>query len=289
LKLNLEMPEILVVRYFTAFLQNDTADMERVAALAQGKPGAEDWIDDLEAQAAAFFGHFQRSRQLSQRAVDFVRRSEQLERASQHEAARALREAFFGHAAEARQGVRAALELSNAQETVYGAALALALAGDSEPAQKYANDLEKRFPQDTLVKFSYLPTLRAIIALNRHESLKAVEELKAAAPFELGVANAMSSVSFIAALYPVYARGQAYLEAHQGAEAAAEFRKILAHSGIVGTDPIGALARLQLGRALALAGDTKAKAAYQDFLALWKDADRDIPLLQQAKAEYSKL
>jgi serine/threonine protein kinase/tetratricopeptide (TPR) repeat protein len=289
LKFNLEMTEVLVVRYAFAFLQNDTAEMKRVAALAEGKPGTEDWIDDLEAQAAAFYGHFQESRKLSRRAADFARRADHRERASQHEAGAALREAFFGYAAEARQGARTALELSNAQDTKYGAALAMALAGDSVPAQKYANDLEKRFPQDTLVKSSYLPTLQAIIALNRHEPIRAIEALKAAAPFELGVANAMSSVSFIAALYPVYARGEAYLEAHQGAEAAAEFRKILAHRGIVGPDPIGALARLQLGRALALSGDTKAKAAYQDFLALWKDADPDIPILQHAKAEYSKL
>ena len=142
-------------------------------------------------------------------------------------------------------------------------------------------ELGKRFPVDTIVKFNYLPTLHAQLALNRNDSSKAIEALQAAAPYELGTG---------AYLYPVYVRGEAYLTAHQGSEAAAEFQKILDHRGVVGNSPIGALAHLQLGRAYAMQGDTaKAKAAYQDFLTLWKDADPDIPILKQARAEYAKL
>jgi tetratricopeptide (TPR) repeat protein len=167
----------------------------------------------------------------------------------------------------------------------YGAALTFALSGDSSRAQAFADDLEKRSPEDTVVRFNYLPVLRARIALNRGDGAKAIEILQAAIPYELGVSRGL-----FGALYPIYMRGEAHLAAHEGPEAAAEFQRILDHRGIVGSDPIGALARLQLGRALALSGDTiKAKSAYQDFLALWKDADPNIPILSQARSEYAKL
>ena len=183
----------------------------------------------------------------------------------------------------------AALELSKDREVEYGAAFALALSGDSSRSQTLANDLESRFPEDTSVRFSYLPALRALLALNHGEPAKAIELLQIAVPYELGAPRS-SHTWYFGALYPVYVRGEAYLAARQGAEAAAEFQKILDHRGIVVSDPIGALAHLQLGRAFALSGDkAKAKAAYQDFLTLWKDADPDIPILKQAKAEYAKL
>ncbi len=151
------------------------------------------------------------------------------------------------------------------------------------------DDLEKRFPEDTFVKFSYVPVLRALLALNHGEPSKAIELLQIAAAYELGTPGS-TQYGFFGALYPVYVRGEAYLVAHQWAEAAREFQNILDHRGIVFNDPIGALARWRLGRAFAFSGDTaKAKAAYQDFLTLWKDADQDIPILQQAKAEYAKL
>ena len=183
----------------------------------------------------------------------------------------------------------AALELSKDREAEYGAAFALAVSGDSSRSQTLANDLERRFSEDTSVRFSYMPALRARFAQKDGEPSKAIELLQVAVPHELGVT--LSSVSgLFGALYPVYMRGEAYLAARQGNEAAAEFQKILDHHGIVVSDPIGALARLQLGRAFALSGDkTKAKTAYQDFLTLWKDADPDIPILQQAKAEYAGL
>jgi predicted Zn-dependent protease len=183
----------------------------------------------------------------------------------------------------------ATLQLSHDREVEYGTAFALALSGDSSPSQTLANDLEKRFPEDTSVTFSYLPALRALLALNHGQPSDAIEALRIAVPYELGTPRCHVQ-GFFGALYPVYVRGQAYLAAHKGAEAAVEFQKILDHRGTVISDPIGALARLQLGRAYALSGDTaKARAAYQDFLTLWKDADPGLPVLTQAKTEYAKL
>jgi eukaryotic-like serine/threonine-protein kinase len=194
-------------------------------------------------------------------------------------------EAFFGDAFEARKRAMAAGELSKGREVEYGASFALALSGDSSQAQALADDLERRFPEDTSVRFSYLPAVRARIALNHGDASKAFELLQAAASHELGAPR-----SNFGALYPVYVRGQAFLTARQGAEAATEFQKILDHRGIIVSDPIGAVARLQLGRAFVLTGDkTKARIAYQDFLTLWKDADPNVPILKQAKAEYAKL
>ena len=170
----------------------------------------------------------------------------------------------------------------------YATALASAYAGDDERAQKLADDLGQRFPEATVVQFNYLPTLRAKLAVSRGNASEALETLRAAQPYELG-RTTYSTLGWTA-LYPVYVRGEAYLAAHQGKEAAAEFQKVLDHRGIVLNGPIGALARLQLGRAYAMQGDTaKAKTAYQDFLTLWKDADPDIPILKEAKAEYAKL
>ena len=179
--------------------------------------------------------------------------------------------------------------ISKDREVEYGAALAFAVSGDSSRARMLANDLERRFPEDTSVRFSYLPTLRAQFALNQSDPTNALELLQAATPHELGVPRS-SMAGLFGALYPVYVRGEAYLAVRRGVEAAAEFQKILDHRGIVVSDPIGALARLQLARACAVAGDkAKAKSAYQDFLNPWEDADRDIPILKQGKAEYAKL
>jgi eukaryotic-like serine/threonine-protein kinase len=171
----------------------------------------------------------------------------------------------------------------------YAAALALALTGDALRSQVLTSDLAKRFPEDTYVRFTYLPTLHALFELNRGEPLKAVEQLQVAAPFELAVPG-IDFFGFVGGLYPAYVRGEAFLAAHQGAEAATEFEKILARRGIVANDPIGALAHLQLGRAFALSRDTaRSKTAYAGFLNLWKDADPDIVILKQAKAEMRRL
>jgi tetratricopeptide (TPR) repeat protein len=222
---------------------------------------------------------------MSRRAVDQAQQAAQGERAGLWEAGAAVQEAFFGNASEARQRAMAALALSRDREVEYGAAFALALAKDSSRSEALADDLAKRFPEDTSVRFSYLPALRATLALNHGDHAKASDLLQAAVPYELGAQRALFGL-----LYPVYVRGEAYLADNKGAEAAAEFQKILHHRGIVVSDPVGALAHLQLGRAIAMSGDkTQAKTAYQDFLALWKDADPDIPVLKQAKAEYARL
>ncbi len=290
----LQSPFLALVRYSIDFLKADQAGMEREAALGRETPGLKEWMADQEALVLAYSGHLQQARRMSRRAVDLAQQEGQRETAALFEASVALREALFGNAPEARRSAMAALELSKGRDVEYGAAFALALAGDPARAQTIANDLEKRFPEDTSVRFTYTPALRALLALNpSNASLgqpsRVIELLQVAVPYELGAP--MSSITaFFGALYPLYVRGGAYLAAHQGAEAVAEFQKILDHRGIVINDPVGAVARLQLGRAFALAGDkTKAKAAYQDFLTLWKDADPDIPILRQAKAEYAKL
>jgi len=215
---------------------------------------------------------------------DLAKQTGKREVAGTYEAAAAVCDAVYGRAAEARKRAHVALELSKGRDVEYGAAFALAVAGDSAGSQSLADDLKKRFPEDTVVQFNYLPTIRAQLALTRNDPSKAIEALQAAAPYELG--DVITGVS----LHPVFVRGQAYLAGHQGVEAAAEFQKILDHRGIVFNDSIGALAHLGLARAYAMQGNTtKAKAAYQDFLTLWKDADPDIPILKQAKAEYAKL
>ena len=170
----------------------------------------------------------------------------------------------------------------------YAAALTLAFAGDTRRARALSDDLAKRFPEDTVARFNYLPTLHAKFALGRGNASEAIESLRVATPYELG--QTTSSIYGWTALYPVFVRGEAYLATHQGTEAAAEFQKILDHPGVAVNEAIGALAHLQLGRAYAMQDDTaKARAAYQDFLTLWKNADPDIPILKQAKAEYAKM
>ena len=280
----LDIDEFSMLRHDIAFLKGDPAGMEREASRARERSGT-DWISNKEAFVLAYAGHLRRARILSQRAVDQATQEHQTERAALWQAGGALREAFFEQAPDSRRSTAAALKMSNSPEVEYGAALAFALSGDSSRAQTLADDLERRFPEDTVVRFSYLPVLRARMALNRGDSARAIEILQPVTPYELGASRGL-----FGALYPIYMRGEAHLAAHQGNEAATEFQRILDHRGIVGSDPIGALAHMQLGRALALSGDTiKAKSAYQDFLTLWEDADPDIPILKQARSEYAKL
>jgi len=263
--------------------------MERAIALSRGRTGVEDWLTYQEALVLAHSGRLQQAGTMSRRAAGLARQAGQRERAAMFEAGEAVWEAFFGNAPAARRGAMVALELSKGRDVEFGAAFALALAGDSSQPQALADDLDRRFPEDTSVRFSYLPALRGLFALKHNESSKAIEQLQAALPDELAVTGCGFFV-FFGNLYPAYVRGEAYLAAHKGTEAAAEFQRILDHRGLILSDPVGALARLQLGRALALSGDkTRARTAYQDFLTLWKDADPDIPILRQAKAEYARL
>ena len=290
---NIDIPELLYARYQVAILESDHAEMQRIAALAQQRSGREnwilDWICDQEGYVLAYSGHLEEARRKSRQAIELARQARRLDGAAQHEAGAAVRESLFGHVSEAKQIALSMLAVSKGRDAKYGAGLVLALIGESTRAQAVAHDLQTRFPEDTLVTFSYLPVLRALLALNHREPSKAIELLEVAAPYELGQIGD-SSVGFSGSLYPIYVRGVAYLAARKGGEAVREFQKILDHRGIVVSDPIGALAHVQLGRAFALSGDqNKAKAAYQDFLTLWKDADPDIPILRQAKAEYAKL
>jgi serine/threonine protein kinase len=284
-----DWPELLMAQYYLAFLENDRPGMDRAAKLATGKPGAEDWMAHSEALVLARSGQFQAASKMSLRAVELAEQAGQRERAATYKAANAIWEAMFGNARAAPQIAMLALELSKGRDVEYAVAFALALAGDSARAQGLADDLARRFPEDTSVQFNYLPTLRAIFALNNRKPEKALELLQVAAPHELNVPS-INYNAFYGGLYPVYVRGQAYMEEHKGVEAAAEYQKILDHPGVVLADPVGAAARLQLARAFALSGTrSAARVGYQDFLALWKDADLGIAVLKQARAEYARL
>jgi serine/threonine protein kinase/Flp pilus assembly protein TadD len=283
----LDGPELHEVLYGLAFLQNDAAGMTQHRAWSAGKPGVEDVLLESEADTAAYSGRLEKARENSRRAVASAEKAGEKETAAGYEAEAALREALFGNRVEAQLRAGVALGLSTGRDVQYGAALALAMAGDAARALALEDDLAKRFPEDTIVQFNYLPTVWAQLALTRNDSSKAIEVLQAVAPYELGIPGAGA---FTPALYPVHVRGEAYLSALQGSKAAAEFQKMLDCRGVVQNEPIGALANLGLARAYALQGDTtKAKKSYQDFLTLWKDADPDIPILIAAKAEYAEL
>ena len=277
-----------VVPYQMSFLQNDAAGMAKQVAWSAGKPGIGDELLSLEAETAAYSGQLREAREFTLQAMDSAEQEKEKEAAAAYSVLSGLREALFGNAVEARRDANLAMKLSTGRDVQYGAALALSYAGDNTRARTLTEGLSKRFPDDTLVQFNYLPTLRAKSALGQENASEALESLRATTPYELGMTT--SSPFGWTAMYPVYVRGEAYLAAHQASEAAVEFQKILDHRGIVVNEPIGVLALLQLGRAYAMQGDTaKAKAAYQDFLTLWKDADSDIPVLKQAKTEYAKL
>ena len=274
--------------YQIAFLQNDSAGMAQQVSSSAGIPGVEATLVANEADTAAYSGRLSAAREFSRQAVDSAERAGDKEAAATYSALSALREALFGNADEARRRATLAMKHPGGHDLQYAVGLAWAYAGDDERAQKLTDDLGQRFPEATIVQFNYLPTLRAKLAVSKGNASDALETLRAASKYELG-RTTYSSYGWTA-LYPVYVRGEAYLAAHQGKEAAAEFQKILDHRGIVLNEPIGALAHLQIGRAYAMQGVTaKARAAYQDFLTLWKDADADMPILKQAKAEYAKL
>lgn len=274
--------------YQIAFLQNDAAGMKRQVTFSMGQPGIEDLLLEYEGDTAGYFGRLREAREFTRQALESAERTGRKEIAASFSATSGVREALFGNAEEARRRAKLAMEHSAGVDVQYASALASAYAGDTGRARDLTEGLAERFPEATLVQFNYLPTLRAKLALNRGNPSDALETLRSAAPYELG----LTTFSYYAwnGLYPVFVRGEAYLAARQGSEAAAEFQKILDHRGIVWDSPIAALAHLQLGRAYSMQGDTaRARGAYQDFLNLWKDADPDIPILKQAEAEYAKL
>jgi tetratricopeptide (TPR) repeat protein len=274
--------------YALAFFRGDPASMKQQVDWAMGKPSAEGWMLSLESDTQAWFGRLRKARELSRLAVESARHNDEKEPAALWQSNAAIREAFFGNEEVARNGAAAALALApESQDAEAQSALAFALAGDSARAQSRVDDLDKRFPQNTVVQSVWLPTIRAQMELGHKNAPRSIELLQTAAPYELGMLSGSATNS---CLYPVYVRAQAYLSAQQGQLAATEFQKILDHRGLVWNCATGALAHLGLARAYAMQGDTaKARAAYQDFLTLWKDADADIPIFIAAKAECAKL
>lgn len=282
---NLDAPVLRTWRYMLAFFKRDSAGMGEQIAWAAEKPELNEGFLGLEILTAAYSGRLAKARELVRRATVSAQRNQDKEGAASYQAVASLHEALFGNWAEARKSAAAALVLSSGRDVQSIAALASAFAGDTARAETLAADLEKRFPEDTLQNFNILPAIRGAAEIRRGNLSQAIDILQSGTRYELG-AESDSGLP----LHGVYVRGEAFLGAHQGSAAEAEFRKILEHPGIVSNNPIGALAHLGLARAYALQGETaKARVKYQDFLTLWKDADADIPVLKAAKAEYAKL
>jgi eukaryotic-like serine/threonine-protein kinase len=283
----IENIDFSLCRYFIAFLRGDQAAMEREGTQRRTKLEAGGFFEQQEALTAAYQARLKEADRLSDRAVLLSRQAGLRERAAQFEGARAVWSALFGLREEGQRNAVAAMALHRSRDADYGPSFALALLHDSAQAHKIVVDLEKRYPEDTSVQFSYLPALRALEALNQGDAAKALELTQVATPYDLAVPGTAFYVgAFFGAMYPVYVRGLAYSRLGRHREAAAEFQKILDHPGIVLNDPIGPMARLQLARALSASGDhAKSAAAYKDLLTLWKDADPDIPLVQGAMQE----
>jgi len=272
--------------YYLAFLRGDLEQMEQQLAWGAGKPGAEDPLLSAQSDTEAYYGRLMKARDYSRRAVDSAVRADSKETAALWQVDAAVREAEFGNMGASKQDVNAALALAPGRDVKVLSALALARVGEVARAKAMVQQLEKSDPLNTVLKLYWLPTLKAANELSGGNSAQALVFLEAAAPYELGEPPPVQEGT----LYPPYLRGQAYLAAHNGGAAATEFQKLLDHRGIVINFPLGALAHLGLARAYAMTGDTaKSRAAYQDFFTLWKDADPDIPILKEAKAEYAKL
>jgi len=276
----LDTPSLHLLLYQVAFLENDGKGMDaQVTALSsKGSPLG----FGIQSRTQAYFGRLGNARRFSLQALEIAQRQNLSELAALFQEEDAVREAEFGNSDLAKQAVAKGLTLSSGQDAKTFASLAFARAGDAARAEALANELNKRFPSDTMLQRYWLTTIRGAIQLARKNASGALGALQSVS-YELGDYGPGN-------LYPVYVRGEAYLGTGQGKEAAAEFQKILDHRSIVGNFWLGALAHLGLGRAYALQGDkAKARGAYQDFLALWKDADPDIPILKQAKAECARL
>ncbi len=293
----------LANRYLLAFLKGDAVQMLQLVSAAMGKPTFENQLLAMQADTEGWYGKLKNAHDLTGRAMDSAQHNDAKEAAAAYQAAAALREVEAGNRDQARTEAHAALKLAPNHDVLIVAALALARAGDTAGAEKLAAELDKTFPVDTLVQRYWLPTIRAGVALQRQDPNRAIELLKAASTIELGFPTDLAVY-----LCPAYLRGAAYLMLHDGSRAAAEFQKFIDHRGLVGNFPWGALARLGLARAYAVEAGlsrhgenggakpplqqdalAKTRAAYQDFLTLWKDADPDIPILKQAKAEYARL
>ncbi len=284
----LESPYLHANRYSVAFLEDDRAEMQRQVAWATGKAGVEDVLFTGHSDTLAYGGEFRKARELSRRAADSAEQHDEKEAAALYLLNAALREVEVGNSALAQEQVKSALALGSSRDLQILEALVLARAGDKAPAEKIAADLSGRSPLNTVLQGYWLPTIRAAVELNQKNPDRAIELLQAASAYELGSPPPTPGAG--ATLYPAYLRGEAYLMTGKGEQAATEFQKLIDHKSLVQNDILGALAHLQLGRAKVQAADKEAaRQAYQDFLALWKDADGDVPVLKEAKAEYATL
>ena len=282
----IDAPNLYQGRYWLGFLHGDEAGMQQQVAAVMGRAGGEDIVLSSESDTEAYHGRLGKARELSHRAIESARQADFLGPAAVWQANAGLREAELGNATDARQDAMAALTQTSAYDVQAIAALALARAGDLAHAQQLADKLNRDVPLNTMAQSYWLPSIRAAMELNRKQPDKAIALLQMTSPLDLGQAPPFE----LGPMYPVYLRGEALFMKKHGKEAAEEFQKIIDHPGLVLNFVLGALAHLQLARAYALSGDTaKAKSAYQDFFVLWKDADSDIPILKEAKAEYAKL
>lgn len=282
-KRKLDHNDLGLFRYYTAFLQGDAGTMQEQLEFAMGRPGAEDELFSAQADTEAFYGRLDHARSFTQRAVHSATKAEAPETGAGWKANAALYEAEVGNKVQARAIAAEALAMSRGRDVEAQAALALARAGQIDDAEKLAAHLATEFPRHTIVQNYWLPAIRAAIELQKNNATKAIELLEVTIPYELGGGTERH-------VYPAYLRGEAYLKLGRGQDAAAEFQKILDHRGVVVNFVIGSLAQLQLARATALSGDTaSARTRYQEFLALWKDADSDLPVLKAARTEYQRL
>jgi eukaryotic-like serine/threonine-protein kinase len=281
LALKFENPYLHFTRYRVAFLEGDIAETQRQLSWGDSKAGVEDAFLSIQSDTAAYFGRMAEAREFLRRAVKSAQRNDEKETAAGYEAGAAGTEAEYGNVERARQEIAAALSLAPHRDVQVSAAITMARAGDSLRAEKIADQLAEQFPQNTIINNVVAPTARAAIEINRNNPSRAIELLQTVSPYEFGVADQ---------LYSAYLRGLAYLLQRRGSEAAAEFQKVIDHRCIVQSNAQGALAHLGLARAYVLRGDKlRALSSYGDFLTLWKDADPDIPVLKQAKAEYAKV
>jgi len=285
----LDYSNFLLVRYFIAFLNGDGEDVRRKAALARENRATVDTITHVEALVLARSGRLQDASRTSAVAVDIAQQADQQERAALFNAATAVWDALYGNQSAARERVTRVLELARGRDVDYAAAFALALAGDLTRSRTLADDLAKNFPEDTSVQYMYLPTLHALFSLSARDPAAAIQSLQTASRFDLALGG-LGFNAYFGALYPIYVRGMAYLASGRAADAASEFQRIVDHRSIVLVDPMDALARLQLARAVALSGDAvKRKSVYDDLFMVWKSADPDLPVLKEARAEYARL
>lgn len=278
----------MVVQFFASFLGRDRTGMDQAAArMATASPYGT--TEHLQSLVLASEGRRLRSREASVQAVSLARQAHFAELAALFEGAAAIREAIFGNPVESTQHALAASQLSQGRDVDFPPAFAFSVSRDSKDALPIVKRLEHQYPEDTCVRLTYLPALRALFALNQNDASKAIELLNVSKAYEFAQTG-VSLHAYYGALYPTYVRGLAYQQLRRPHEAAAEFQRMLDHPGLLLADPVGPAARLQLARSLRDGGETaRSKAVYQDFLTRWKDADSDIPILRQAKAEYARL